>query len=85
MQISQLHNATEEKLNKKLNNTMQYHICTVSIKTMNGIDDACGRNIPDSDEWEIINKKPINKSPGRGRLGEVGWDEGDKNWWTQSE
>ena len=45
---------------------MQYHICTVSIKTMNGIDDACGRNIPDSDEWEIINKKPINKSPGRG-------------------
>ena len=56
---------------------MQYHICTVSIKTMNGIDDACGRNIPDSDEWEMINKKPINKSPGRGRLGEVGWDEGD--------
>ena len=49
---------------------------------MNGIDDACGRNIPDGDEWEIINKKPINKinkSPGRGRLGEVGWDEGDKN------
>ena len=65
VQISQLHNATEEKLKTKQYHAIPY-IYTVSIKTMNGIDDACGRNIPDSDEWEIINKKPINKSPGWG-------------------